>query len=637
MSVQTFSCEVAILAGGMGTRLRARTGALPKPMAMLLGKPVLEHQITLCREHGFTRIALLVHYESEIIKNHFGDGSEYGVEITYCIEQEARGTAGALSDALPWLADCFLVLYGDTYADVNLRKLWQAHLNFGSDGTLLLHPNDHPQDSDLVEVDRSGLITKIHPYPHAEGASYRNLVNAALYVLNKGALDNAIPPLGKFDLAKHTFPEVLALGRRLNAYISPEYIKDMGTPDRLDKVVKDIVTGLPERLSDRHTRRAVFLDRDGTLNVEVNHLSAPDQLQLLPNAAEAIHRLNRAGILAICVTNQPVVARGEVTIDELEKIHGRLDQLLAEGKSYLDRLYFCPHHPDSGFEGEIKELKIDCECRKPQSGMIEQAVKELTISRQKSWMVGDTTSDIEAGRRAGLRTILVRTGYAGLDGKHQVRPDYIVPNVDAAVDWILHGHMAILKQLLSICGEAMTGRMALIGGVARSGKSSVARVMAELIEFTGKTVHVISLDGWLRPEHERMEGVGVLSRYDMEAVMNSLLPILDDRRGRHWLEIPEHERKSRTIRSSGKHSIGPDDFVIIEGVTALFDSPLLEYADVKIFVDVNDEERSRRLGDEYAWRGESKESVAERIAAREIDEVPAVRATASNATHFVTT
>lgn len=634
MTAMTSPAQVAILAGGMGTRLKARTGNLPKPMAPILGKPVLEHQIDLCRAHGFLDIALLVHYESDTIRNHFGDGSAFGVRIQYCVEGEARGTAGALRDALPGMAERFLVLYGDTYLDVDLRAMWERHEVSMAAGTLLLHPNDHPHDSDLVEVDTSARVVAVHPYPHPENAVHRNLVNAALYVLERSPLAELIPLGQKSDLAKHTFPAMLAKGLRLQAHITPEYIKDMGTPDRLDKVERDIMFGLPERLSGRRPRTAVFLDRDGTLNFEVNHLSRPEQLVLLPGAGHAVRELNRAGVLAVGITNQPVVARGDVSFDGLERIHATLDQLLGANKAYLDGIYVCPHHPDKGFPGEVAELKMDCDCRKPRTELIDRAVKVMSIDRRSSWMIGDATSDIEAGRRAGLRTILVRTGHAGLDNKFAVSPDFVAPDVGAAIDWVLRGHNAVTQQLLSACAAASGTRLALVGGPSRAGKTSAARVMAELIAFTGRTTHVISLDGWLRPTEARAEGAGVLERYDMATALKMLLPLVSTKT-RQWVRFPEHEPQSRAIRPGTTRSIGPDDFLIVEGVTALMDKSLLEHAGVKIFVDVPDDIRHLRLLAEYAWRGESREETENRIESRNLDELPAVRASAVHATHHI--
>ena len=627
-------CQVAILAGGMGTRLKLRTGNLPKPMAPVLGRPVLAHQIELCRRHGFTRIALLVHYEHEAITSFFGDGHLHGVELTYCVEKDARGTAGALLDALSCMEDSFLVLYGDTYADIDLVALWQSHVISGATGTLLLHPNDHPDDSDLVEVDAQLRVVAVHAYPHPAEKVYANLVNAALYVLKRDALTLLIPATTKSDLAKHTFPAMLDAGLHLHAYITPEYIKDMGTPERLDKVERDIVLGLPERLSSRQQRGAVFLDRDGTLNVEVNHLRSPSQLLLLPGAADAVRLINRAGLLAVGVTNQPVLARGDITWPELHRIHATLDHLLGVGKAYLDRMYVCPHHPDKGFSGEVPELKIDCDCRKPRTGLIDQAVRELSIARSCSWMVGDTSSDIRAGSLAGLRTILVRTGHAGLDGKFADEPDYVMPDLPAAVDWILRGHAAASRLILPITAAAVNARLVLIAGPARAGKSSVARVLAEQLGAAGRVVHVLALDGWLKPVGQRPEGSGVLERYDMSAAIATLAPIIASA-SRHWLPWPCYERKSRSSQAGPTRSVGPEDIVIVEGVTALMDPKFLAASDVRVFVDVDDAKRLQRLEADYAWRGEPLDSTNSRISSRDLDELPDVRDSASHASHHI--
>lgn len=623
-------CNVAILAGGMGTRLRSRTGNMPKPMAPILGRPVLEHLVDLCARHGFRDLALLVCHEHETIRAHFGTGDRFGVRLTYCVETEARGTAGALLDALEHMNDRFLVLYGDTYADVNLSRFWQTHIEGGASATLLLHPNDHPQDSDLVEVDAVGRIVAIHPYPHPEGRAIANLVNAALYAMDRTGLASFIPCQGRHDLAKHTFPAMLASGHHLLGYVTPEYIKDMGTPERLDKVERDIVMGVPERLSDRHLRRAVFIDRDGTLNREVNHLNNPGQLELLDGAGEAVRRLNRSGTLAICITNQPVLARGEVTEAGMRTIHSRLDQLLGEQHAFLDGLYMCPHHPDCGFPGEVASLKIRCDCRKPATGLIDRAVRDMRVSRRDAWMVGDTTSDIRAGRDAGLRTILVRTGHAGRDARYNDAPDYVMPDLAAAVGWVLEGHTRMLSTLLPMLDAALRAKVVLIGGPARAGKSSTAMGLREHLEALGRTTHIISLDGWLRPVEQRPEGGGVLLRYDLDAAIG-MVDKLRRVEGRIVERLPVYNRESRCAVNGPPLSIGEPDILIVEGVPALMDKRLLSLADLRLFIDVDDGQRQERLTANYAWCDGDLAALRERLAAREMEEVPAVRASAINA------
>ena len=630
------SFEVAILAGGAGTRLKSRTGGLPKAMVPVLGTPLLEYQIALCRRHNFSRILLLVHHAHERIRAHFGDGSTYGVSLGYALEAHPRGTAGALCDAVPHLSDRFVVLYGDTYLDVDLRRMWDAHASQGADATLFVHPNDHPHDSDLVEIDERGFITALHPYPHAEGSDLDNLASAALFVMQQRGLEGMASAEKPTDLTRHAFAAMLAAGRRLYGYVSPEYIKDVGTPERLDRVERDISAGVPERLSGRALRSAVFLDRDGTLNREVNYLDAPDRVELLHGAADAVRQLNQIGHLAVVVTNQPVVARGQVTSAELARIHRRLDGLFAHGGAYLDAIYACPHHPDGGFPGEVRELKIQCDCRKPRTGLIDAACRDLSIDRGASWMVGDTTSDIETGRRAGLKTILVRTGHAGQDGKYPFRPDYVVTDLKAAVSWILDGHRLISRQTAPIAVAALEARILLIGGLARSGKSFVAQVLKENVHEFGRTVHVLSLDSWLKPQGERAEGKGVTTRFDIDRLVATIDPLVDSSR-RHVLDVPIYDRARRAMYDrTVQVSIGPDDLIIVEGVPALLDADLAKLADIRVHVEMAETERLAHVRADYRWRGDSDAAVDALIASRAADELEPVQNARTRADFTVT-
>ena len=428
--------QAVILAGGKGTRLKSITGDLPKPMVSILGAPLLQHLIEQCVAYDIVDIKLLVSYRKEAIEDYFGDGSQYGVSIQYIVEDIPRGTAGALIDALPELDEQFLVVYGDTFFDVDLGSFWNFHQNQAGDISIFLHPNDHPHDSDLVEVDPSFQVLKIHPYPH-DSQWRQNLVNAAVYMINKSALKGIDFVLDRPDIAKDLFPLMLESGKKLYGYISTEYIKDMGMPKRLSKVERDIDSGKVKSLKKQTPKMAIFIDRDGTINQEVNHLSSQDQFELLDGVGEAICQINAAGILAVIVTNQPVIARGELEESELKVIHNKMDTLLGRQGAYIDRLYYCPHHADSGFEGEVEVLKFDCDCRKPKIGLFTQAKKDLNIVLEKSWVVGDSTRDILAAQNAGMKSILVETGHAGKDCSFEVNPDFIAKDLNEAVKLIL--------------------------------------------------------------------------------------------------------------------------------------------------------------------------------------------------------
>jgi len=421
----------------MGKRLRERLGDLPKPMIPIGGRPLLEHQIELSKRHGFTNIKVFACYRANVIKEYFGNGSRWGASISYVVEDEPLGTAGAVLAALDQLADRFLVLYGDVMANVDLGRIREAHNEAKADVTLLVHPNNHPFDSDLVEVDSNGWITEFHNRPHSPDTWYQNLVSAGLYVVERKALRNSPRSAGVFDFGKDLFPAMLKQGARLLGYNSLEYIKDIGTPERYEKICAEFQVGIVERSSLDTPQPAVFLDRDGTLIREVGGLTSPEQLELLHGAAAAVHELNHRGIRAVMVSNQPVVAKGFCTEADVEAGHRKLQTLLGREHAFLDRLYYCPHHPEKGFEGERPDLKIDCECRKPKPGMIIQAAREMNLDLKNSWLIGDTTVDVETARNAGVKSVLVRTGHAGRDQKFTTEPTLTGENVLDAVQQIL--------------------------------------------------------------------------------------------------------------------------------------------------------------------------------------------------------
>lgn len=431
--------QLVILAGGKGTRLKDRLGDLPKPLIPIDGKPLLEHQVELARQHGFTDVLLFVHYRADLIQQQLGDGSRWGLRIRYIVEQQPLGTAGAVLAGFDDLAERFAVIYGDTMINVDLTRFWNTHTAALADATLFLHPNNHPLDSDLVEVDAAGWITAFHNRPHPPEHYFQNLVNAGLYVIEKRALQPWRDRLEPMDFGRDLFPAMLRHGARLAGYNSPEFIKDIGTPARYDWVCRQFAEGIIQRSTLAQPQRAVFLDRDGTLVKEVSAqgLSRAEDLELLPGASEALHALNQAGWRAIMVTNQPVIAKGLCTEAGLQLIHNKLETLLGRDHAFLDRIYYCPHHPEKGFPGERPELKIDCDCRKPRTGMIEQARRDLNVDLKNSWLIGDTTTDILTARAAGLKSVLVRTGYGGTDRKHDVAPDFTFDTLVEAARFIM--------------------------------------------------------------------------------------------------------------------------------------------------------------------------------------------------------
>lgn len=182
------------------------------------------------------------------------------------------------------------------------------------------------------------------------------------------------------------------------------------------------------------TRRAVFLDRDGTINVEKDYLYRIEDFQMIPNAPEAIRLLNDAGFLVVVVTNQSGIGRGYYDELMLEKLHCHMAQELAKAGARIDAWYFCPHHPEHG----TGHYRRDCACRKPLPGMLVQAAEDLGIDLTTSFMVGDKLADIEAGLAAGSRSLLVRTGYGQ-------REEPLLPHGILVFDDILAASLAIIQ------------------------------------------------------------------------------------------------------------------------------------------------------------------------------------------------
>jgi len=197
---------------------------------------------------------------------------------------------------------------------------------------------------------------------------------------------------------------------KIFAYRTSEYIKDMGAPDRFERARVDMENGIPAARNLARAQKAVFLDRDGTINRMRDYITSPEDFELLDGAARAIKIINGLGFLAIVVTNQPAIARGEMTFDTLNLIHKKMETELGKEGAFLDDVFFCPHHPDKGFPGERPEYKIDCDCRKPKPAMILRAAEKYNVSLADSYMVGDHARDARAGINAGCAPVFLTGG-----------------------------------------------------------------------------------------------------------------------------------------------------------------------------------------------------------------------------------
>lgn len=432
--------QAVIQAGGKGTRISSITGdTIPKPMLEIDGYPILYHQLMNLKKNNIKEITIIDGHLGHIIKEYFGNGEKLGLNIQYVDEDPDNplGTAGSLYDLKNKITDDFIFLLADVFIDIDFQKMYEFHQSNHADVTLLTHPNSHPFDSDLIVADDKSQVQALDSKNNdRSNYYYNNLVNAGVMIFSPKVLD-FIKEKKKYSYEKDIVMPLIKSGK-VYSYKSSEYAKDMGTPERYEQVKKDYSNGLPNNRNLKNKQKAIFLDRDGTINEYVGFLRNTDDLRLMDNVAEAIKMINSSEYLAIVVTNQPVIARGEVTIDELNDIHKKMETLLGNDGAYIDDLYYCPHHPDKGYEGEITELKIKCKCRKPNIGMILEAAKDHNIDLSESIMIGDSTLDIKMAENAGMASILVRTGQKGEDGKYDVSPSLIKENLFEAINSIIN-------------------------------------------------------------------------------------------------------------------------------------------------------------------------------------------------------
>ena len=413
--------KVVIMAGGKGTRIASVVNDVPKPMIKIGGKPILEHQIDNLKSCGLNDIVLVIGHLGDKIREYFGDGSKFGVHITYFVEDHPLGTAGALFQ-MPQLTEDFLLLCGDVMIDVDFNRFIAFHKEHRAWASLMAHPNGHPYDSSL-------LVTEIVP-PQTLGGMpldthrvirwmnkednrlyYKNRVNAGIEIISPELLRETMRTFvprhpetpDKIDLDRDVLKPNIGSGR-IYAYDTPEYVKDMGTPDRFYETEKDLKEGRVHSRNLKNKQKAIFLDRDGVINRMAGFITKPEQFELIPGVAEAIKAVNQSGYLAIVVTNQPVIARGDCTFEELQTIHDKMETELGKVGAFVDAGYVCPHHTDKGFRGERPEYKCKCDCRKPRPGLLFQAAEDFNIDLSESYMIGDSDRDVEAGKNAGVKT-----------------------------------------------------------------------------------------------------------------------------------------------------------------------------------------------------------------------------------------
>ncbi|SDT85597.1 HAD-IIIA family hydrolase [Desulfobacula phenolica] len=616
--------DAVLLAGGKGTRLGPLTTDLPKPMIPIGGMPVLEHHIRLLAQYGITDIFVLTGYLGHRIEAYFGNGNRLGCRINYIQESIPLGTGGALKQLENRIDEDFLLIFGDVFFDIKLDDFISFHKLSKGVASFIVHPSDHPYDSDLVAINEDKQIISFLLKPH-KVESFGNLGNAGVYMLAPKVFQY-IKASSMSDLMKDIFPAMLDKSEKMYAYRTAEYLKDMGTVDRLERVKKDYSSGKTEKLSKKNKRPAVFIDRDGTLIKDVHLLHRTDQLELYDFSASALGKVNQSDYLSILVTNQSVVARNLCTISGLKNIHDRMETLLGEKGVYLDDIMFCPHHPDKGYIEENHQYKRKCTCRKPEIGMIQQAQALYNIDLEKSWLIGDSSTDVQTGYNAGIKTILVRTGKGGLDGKCFQPPDYFFSDLNEAADFILKGKQVLENTILQILkGLRFDDKMKiiLVGGLARSGKTTFIKCLQNRLQIQGIDSRLFSIDNWLVGADQRNDSMGVKDRYPYNQIEKDIFLFIQGK----LIIGKKYDPYSRETSRSGSIQYKNEKCLLIEGVPALDIKGLRDIAHLKIYYCIDEKERKNRFYSFYRWKGFTEAEIDCLYKKRMKDELPTIKKT----------
>jgi len=388
-----FSRQLVILVGGKGTRLGLHTANTPKPlMEISEGRVFLDYFLQMAVRQGFTRVLMLAGHLGEQVRARY-DGQRFGeAEIAVAIEPEAMGTGGAFRFAFDRLDETFVAANGDTLFDTNLRALDHGlHRQPDLLANMAVRQVADSGRFGSVEL-RDGRIVSFREKDPAAGAG---LINGGLYALRREAI--ALLGDGPASIEAGLFPQLAAQGR-LGGQVSDGYFLDIGLPDTLERARRE----LPAL-----KRPALFLDRDGVINEEVNYLYRIEDFRWIEGARPVIREANDRGHAVIVVTNQAGVARGYYSEDDVHRLHSHIQaELKAEG-AFIDAFYYCPYHAD----GTVEKYRIaDHPDRKPNPGMILRAAHDHGIDLARSTLIGDQPGDMAAAQAAGVRGVLFSGG-----------------------------------------------------------------------------------------------------------------------------------------------------------------------------------------------------------------------------------
>ncbi len=380
--------QAVILVGGLGTRLGSLTRDVPKPMLPVAGEPFLDILLRNIVRHGFEDIILLARHQAQNIRDHYASRRIGNASIRVLEETAKAGTGGALREAASELDEVFLLSNGDSLFDFNYLALAQHFREKACTLALALREVPDVSRYGQVGLDISGKVVSFAEKNRISGGP--GLINGGVYVVSRQILKDI--GSGEISLENDVIPPLIKRGHVYGKQFDG-YFLDIGIPASYTRAQHE----LPAQMN----RKVVFFDRDGTLNRDEGYTHKVEDLVWLPGSMEVIRRCNEAGRLVIVLTNQAGIAYGYYDIDQMHRFNRAMNDQLREQGAHIDAFYFCPHHPN----GAVANLTRACSCRKPGTGLFEQACGDWPIDLSDAVMIGDKPSDLAAAKEFGVRAL----------------------------------------------------------------------------------------------------------------------------------------------------------------------------------------------------------------------------------------
>ena len=423
--------QVVIICGGKGRRLKKIYKSTPKALIKFKQKPNLQYQIYQLKKNGINDFLFLTNHLDKKITNFLKK-----INIKNCkvlSDKYSFGTAGSLIGSKKYLKKKFIVLYSDIFIEFDFKNFIKFSQRKNSGCTLVVQANSHPYDSDTVEYDRNNMINKI-TFKKSRANKINNAAASIFYFKKKVLKNIFFKKNSTKDIVKDILPHFIKK-KQLYAYKTIEYLNDFGTQDRFNDVKHSLKKGNIKNLIFKNKKTAVFLGRDGIINKRLDKgVKNIKEFIILPKIGQAIAKLNLNNIPCFIVSNQSILAKRQITLKNFKKIIMYLDKYLSKHKAYIDDFLFCANYKNIKYND--KNISFFYKFRKPNPGMIFYFAKKYNINLRKSYLIGDSDTDILAGRLSNLKTILVEnTKSKKFESK--IKTNFNVKNLNEAVNLIL--------------------------------------------------------------------------------------------------------------------------------------------------------------------------------------------------------